>query len=73
MTPNGLITFTNVKLSAPQFTLYRGAGRYSPNGQFLFAGDGYSKTYGPITARVTGTAARRSSSSTRRDRAWVSA
>ncbi|THD36987.1 MAG: translocation/assembly module TamB [Sphingomonas sp.] len=54
--PNGLITFNNVKLSAPQFTLYRGAGRYAPNGQLLFAGDGYSKAYGPVSARVTGTA-----------------
>ncbi|MBS0477989.1 MAG: translocation/assembly module TamB [Proteobacteria bacterium] len=53
---NGLITFTNVKLKAPQFTLYRGAGRYAPNGQLLFAGDGYSKTYGPVSARVTGAA-----------------
>ena len=53
---NGLITFSNVKLTAPQFTLYRGAGRYAPNGQLLFAGDGFSKAYGPVSARVTGTA-----------------
>ncbi|MBN8815028.1 MAG: translocation/assembly module TamB [Sphingomonas sp.] len=53
---NGLITFNNVKLTAPQFTLYRGAGSYSPNGQLLFAGDGLSKAYGPVSARVTGTA-----------------
>jgi len=52
----GVITFTHVKLSAPQFTLYRGSGRYSPDGALAFAGDGYSKTYGPISARVTGSA-----------------
>lgn len=54
---NGLITFNNVKLTAPQFTIYRGAGSYAPNGQLLFAGDGMSKAYGPISARVNGTAA----------------
>jgi len=53
---NGLITFDNVKLSAPQFTMYRGAGRYAPDGRISFDGDGLSKAYGPVSAQVTGTA-----------------
>ncbi|MES2097868.1 MAG: translocation/assembly module TamB domain-containing protein [Pseudomonadota bacterium] len=53
---NGVVTFTNTKLVAPEFTLYRGSGRYLPSGAITFAGDGYSKVYGPVTARVTGTA-----------------
>jgi translocation and assembly module TamB len=55
--PNGLITFNNVKLAAPEFSIYRGGGSYDLNkGQILFNADGYSKAYGPMTARVNGTA-----------------
>ncbi|MBN8807748.1 MAG: translocation/assembly module TamB domain-containing protein [Sphingomonas sp.] len=54
---NGVITFQNLKLTAPQFSIYRGGGRYLPNGTLAVTADGYSKAYGPITARVTGSAA----------------
>ncbi len=54
---DGVFTFSNVKLVAPRVTLYRGSGSYRPDGQILFAGDANSKDYGPISARVTGTAA----------------
>jgi translocation and assembly module TamB len=55
--PNGLITFNNVKLAAPQFSIYRGGGSYDLNkGRILFNADAHSKAYGAMTARVSGTA-----------------
>ena len=53
---NGVFTFTNVKLASPRFALTGGAGNVRPDGQILFEGNGVSKDYGPISARVTGTA-----------------
>ena len=56
--PKGLVTFGNLKLAAPQFSIYRGGGSYDLNrGAIAFSADAYSKAYGPITARMTGTAA----------------
>jgi len=54
---DGVFTFSNVKLAAPRLSIYRGSGSYRPDGQIAFAGDAHSKDYGPINARVTGTAA----------------
>jgi translocation and assembly module TamB len=55
--PAGLVTFSGVRMSAPQFRITRGAGRYSlATGQVLVDADAYSTQYGPLTARVTGTA-----------------
>ncbi|WP_267382148.1 MULTISPECIES: translocation/assembly module TamB domain-containing protein [unclassified Sphingomonas] len=53
--PNGLITFSNLRMNAPQFRVTRGEGRYAPNGQLLVSADAYSTQYGPLTARVSGT------------------
>lgn len=54
--PNGIITFRNLRLNAPQFRVTRGQGRYDPKGPLLVDADAYSTQYGPLTARVTGTA-----------------
>jgi translocation and assembly module TamB len=53
---DGVIRFANVRVDAPQFRLTRGGGRYNADGTLLFEGDGVSKQYGPLSARVTGTA-----------------
>ncbi len=53
--PNGLITFRNLRLSAPQFRVTSGSGRYDPSGGILLNADGYSTQYGPVFARVSGT------------------
>lgn len=53
--PSGIIEFSNLKLSAPQFAIQRGSGRYDPAGPLLLNADGVSKAYGPMSARVTGT------------------
>lgn len=55
-TPNGVITFRNLRLNAPQFRISGGSGRYDPAGRLLINAAGYSTRYGPIGARVTGTA-----------------
>ncbi len=53
---DGVFTFSNVKLAAPRLSVYRGSGSYRPDGQILFAAEATSKDYGPISARVIGTA-----------------
>ncbi|WP_010217583.1 translocation/assembly module TamB domain-containing protein [Sphingomonas sp. PAMC 26621] len=54
--PNGIITFRNLRLNAPQFRVTRGQGRYDPKGPLAVDADAYSTQYGPLFARVTGTA-----------------
>lgn len=54
--PNGIITFRNLHLAAPQFRVTRGQGRYDPKGPLLVEADAVSAQYGPLFARVTGTA-----------------
>ncbi len=53
--PRGIITFTNLRVTAPQFRVTNGSGRYDPAGPLLVNADAYSTVYGPVTARVTGT------------------
>jgi translocation and assembly module TamB len=53
---NGVITFSNLHLAAPQFRVTSGSGRYDPSGRILVDANAYSTKYGPLTARVTGTA-----------------
>jgi translocation and assembly module TamB len=55
---DGIIRFTNMRGDAPAFRLTRGSGRYNADGTLLFEGEGVSDQYGPVTARVTGTATR---------------
>jgi translocation and assembly module TamB len=53
--PNGIITFRNLRLNAPEFRITGGSGRYDPAGGILVNADGYSTQYGPLFARVSGT------------------
>ncbi|WP_287978162.1 translocation/assembly module TamB domain-containing protein [Sphingomonas sp.] len=55
--PEGIVSFRNVRLNAPQFRVTRGEGRFDPaNGALLVNADAYSSQYGPLSARVTGSA-----------------
>ena len=55
--PDGIVTFRNLRLNAPQFRVTQGQGRFNPaNGAVLVAADAFSTQYGPLTARVTGSA-----------------
>jgi translocation and assembly module TamB len=53
--PEGIVTFTDLRMNAPQFRVTRGQGRYDPRGGLLVDADAYSTQYGPLYARVTGT------------------
>lgn len=53
---NGVITFTNLRLKAPQFRITQGSGRYDPSGALLVNADAVSTKYGPLSVRVTGSA-----------------
>lgn len=49
------MTFSGLRLAAPQFRVTRGQGRYDPaTGALAVSADAYSNQYGPLTARVTG-------------------
>ena len=53
--PDGVVTFQNLRMNAPQFRITRGQGRFDPaNGGLLVDADAYSTQYGPLFARVTG-------------------
>ena len=55
--PEGVVTFSGLRLNAPQFRVTRGEGRFDPaSGRVAVAADAYSSQYGPVTARVAGTA-----------------
>lgn len=55
---DGLVTFRNVRVTAPSFRVTRGSGRYDLNtGAVLVEADAYSAQYGPLFARVSGSAA----------------
>ena len=50
----GLVSFSALKLDAPEFHLTNGSGTYGPNGALVVNAQGISRRYGPIAARVTG-------------------
>ncbi len=55
--PEGIVTFRNLRMNAPQFRITRGDGRFDPaTGAVLVNADAYSTVYGPLSARVTGSA-----------------
>jgi len=55
--PEGIVTFRNLRMNAPQFRITRGDGRFDPaTGSVLVNADAYSTQYGPLSARVTGSA-----------------
>lgn len=53
--PRGVINFSGLRVTAPQFRVTNGSGRYDPAGPLLVNVDAYSNQYGPVFARVTGT------------------
>ena len=53
-TPQGIVAFSNLRLTAPDFRLTNGSGRYDPAGPLLVNADAYSTQYGPLFARVSG-------------------
>ncbi|WP_448501457.1 translocation/assembly module TamB domain-containing protein [Sphingomonas sp.] len=57
LTPEGIVTFDNLRLNAPQFRIVRGRGRYDFSGPLLVEADAFSTQYGPISARVSGSVA----------------
>jgi translocation and assembly module TamB len=55
--PEGIVTFANLRLNAPQFRITSGQGRFDPaSGAVAVTADAYSTQYGPLSARVTGSA-----------------
>ncbi len=55
--PEGIVTFRNLRMNAPQFRVTSGEGRFDPaTGAVLVNADAYSTAYGPLSARVTGSA-----------------
>ncbi|HEU4959702.1 MAG TPA: translocation/assembly module TamB domain-containing protein [Sphingomonas sp.] len=51
---DGIVTFSNLHLNAPQFRITSGSGRYDPKGALLVNAQGYSSRYGPIAVRAAG-------------------
>ncbi|HEY6917451.1 MAG TPA: translocation/assembly module TamB domain-containing protein [Allosphingosinicella sp.] len=56
MNPDGMIAFSNVRLSAPQLRITSGEGTYAPNGRINLRAIGTSTQYGPLAVVVTGAA-----------------
>ena len=55
--PEGVVTFSGLRMNAPLFRVTNGRGRFDPaSGAVAVEADAYSTQYGPVTARVTGTA-----------------
>ena len=55
--PEGIVTFSGLRLNAPQFRVTNGSGRFDPaSGAVAVSADAYSTQYGPVSARVTGSA-----------------
>ncbi|WP_448659919.1 translocation/assembly module TamB domain-containing protein [Sphingomonas sp. CJ99] len=57
LTPDNIVRFDNLRLSAPQFRITRGRGSYDFAGPLLVEADAVSTQYGPLSARVTGSVA----------------
>jgi hypothetical protein len=58
MTPAGVITLDNVRLSSPGLRIASGGGTIWPDGRIDIRAAGVSRAYGPIAVVVTGTATR---------------
>lgn len=55
--PEGIVTFRNLRMNAPLFRVTRGDGRFDPaTGSLLVNADAYSSQYGPLSTRITGSA-----------------
>ena len=56
--PEGVVTFSGLRMNAPLFRVTDGRGRFNPaTGAVAVEANAYSSQYGPVIARVTGTAA----------------
>ncbi|KQT32224.1 hypothetical protein ASG29_10380 [Sphingomonas sp. Leaf412] len=54
--PEGIVTFRDLRLRAPLFRVTRGQGRFDPaSGRLAVDADAVSNQYGPLFARVEGT------------------
>jgi translocation and assembly module TamB len=58
MTPAGVITLDNVRLSSPGLRITSGGGTIWPDGRINIRAAGVSRAYGALAVVVTGTAAR---------------
>lgn len=54
---DGVVQFSNVRLTAPELRVTSGQGSWSPDGRLTLAANGTSRQYGAIGVRVTGTIA----------------
>ncbi len=55
--PEGVVTFSGLRMTAPLFRVTRGQGRFDPRtGAVAVDADAVSSQYGPLFARVTGSA-----------------
>lgn len=53
---NGAASLTNLTMTAPDFTITDGRGSYNlENGRIIFAAQGASKLYGPLSVSASGT------------------
>ena len=52
---DGVVRFSNLRLTSPQLRVDNGAGRYTPNGGIDLAASGYSRQYGPLALKLGGT------------------
>lgn len=55
---NGVINVSRLRLASPGLRIGDGGGTYRPDGRIDFRARGTSDQYGPLSVRVTGTAAR---------------
>lgn len=51
----GIIRFSNLRLSAPELRVTSGRGSYSPDGRIDLKATGVSRQYGPVGVEVAGT------------------
>ncbi|HYJ81646.1 MAG TPA: translocation/assembly module TamB domain-containing protein [Allosphingosinicella sp.] len=58
MTPSGVITLDNVRLSSPGLRITSGGGTIWPDGRIAIRAAGVSRTYGALAVVVRGTATR---------------
>ena len=56
MEPSGLIRVQDIRLASPGFSVTQGGGIYSRSGALDLRLAGVSRSYGPLTVHVTGTA-----------------
>lgn len=52
---DGIVRFSNLRLTAPKLRVTGGQGSYAPNGQLALTAQAQSVDYGPLAVEVTGT------------------